>query len=501
MIQSRTIPTVLLFSIIATFLFSNESIGLNLFIFEILYLSYLIFRKEVSFKTVNQITCFFGFLLSSVFVVLTNSTYSILVNFIALVVFVGIIIFPESRSLLNSVGLSFYALYRSPIEFINRLSILNFKGRSLGKVFKGFGIYVLPIVIVFFFVSLYRISNPFFNNIVGEGILAINEFFSSLFVNFDLALIFTFIISAIISCFVLIRSANYWILDKDNLSQDVQFRIRWKQKGVFGIVDLKKELRSAIFLFVLLNIVLLVLNCIDIYWVWFNFEWQGQYLKQFVHEGTYLLILSILISIVLVLYYFRNNLNFYPRNNILKVLCYLWLIQNGILAISVGIRNYRYIEYFSLAYKRIGVVIFLILVLYGLYTVLIKVYKRKSSYYLLRKNAYFLFVILLSSSFVNWDKIIVKYNFSHAENSFLHLDYLASLSDQVLPGLGKSLNEMKALDVIQKKKFPFEQQYMTPEKYFDLISKRSEEFKKNWEAKGILSWNLPDHLAYKKLRQ
>ena len=37
-------------------------------------------------------------------------------------------------------------------------------------------------------------------------------------------------------------------------------------------MDLLVEYRSAIFLLVGLNILLLLLNVIDIYWVWFNFE-------------------------------------------------------------------------------------------------------------------------------------------------------------------------------------------------------------------------------------
>ena len=500
MISNRTIASVFIFSIIATILFSKESIGLNLFVFEICFLLYVIIRGEVKFETVNQITCVSGYLLSSIFVVITNSSYSIIVNFISVVIFAGILIYPESRSLVNTFGLSFNGFLKSQATFISALAGLNFKGRSVGKLFRNLTIYVLPLLIVVFFISLYKISNPVFNSIVESSLSGITDLFNSLFYNLDITVVMTFIIALIICNFILIRTRDQWIVDQDSLSSNTQFRIRFKWKRRFGVISLKKEYRSAIILFVMLNVVLLLLNVIDIYWVWFNFEWEGQYLKQFVHAGTYILILSILISIVLVLYYFRNNLNFYPGNKLLKVLCYIWLIQNGILAISVGIRNFRYIEYFALAYKRIGVVIFLVLVLYGLYTVLIKVYKTKSSYYLLRKNAYFLFVVLLLTSFVNWDKMIVKYNFAHSNNSFLHLNFLATLSDQVLPELNKPINELKAIDDLQKKKFPFEIQYMTPEKYSEKVNERIIEFNRKWELKSILSWNLPDHMAYQKLK-
>ncbi len=500
MISNRTIASNFIFSIIATILFSKESIGLNLFIFEICFLLYVISRGEVKFETINQITCVSGYLLSSIFVVITNSSYSIIINFISLAIFAGILIYPESKSLVNTFGLSFNGFSKSQATFVSALSGLKFGGRSVGKLFKAMAIYALPVVIVFFFISLYRISNPVFDNIVEGSLSGIADLFNSVFYNLDISVIMTFIVALITCNFILIRTRYQWIVDQESMSSDKQVRIRFKWKRKFGFLSLKKEYRSAIILFVMLNVVLLLLNVIDIYWVWFNFEWEGKYLKQFVHAGTYILFLSILISIVLVLYYFRNNLNFYPGNKILKILCYIWLIQNGILAISVAIRNFRYIEYFALAYKRIGVVMFLILVLYGLYTVLIKVYKTNSSYYLLRKNAYFLFVVLLLTSFVNWDKIIVKYNFAHANNSFLHLNYLATLSDQVLPELIKPINELKAIDDLQKKKFPFETQYMTPEKYSETVNERIIEFNRKWESKSILSWNLPDHLAYKKLK-
>src|SRR5690606_12977260 len=106
------------------------------------------------------------------------------------------------------------------------------------------------------------------------------------------------------------------------------------------------EYRSAVLLFFGLNGLLAFLNFMDIYWVWFNFKWEGQFLKDFVHQGTYMLILSIVISIGLVIYYFRRNLNFFQRNRRLKYLTYLWLGQNALLAVSVFIRNGYYISYY-----------------------------------------------------------------------------------------------------------------------------------------------------------
>ena len=254
-------------------------------------------------------------------------------------------------------------------------------------------------------------------------------------------------------------------------------------------------------MFAFLNLVILVLNIADIKWVWYGFEWKGQYLKQFVHEGTYLLILSIIISIILVLYFFRGNLNFYQNNKLLKSLSYIWIVQNGILTISVAIRNFWYINYFALAYKRIGVIFFLVLVFYGLFSVYRKVSQRKSTFYIFKTNAYATLIVLILGSLINWDSVIAKYNFENSNRSFLHLNYLSTLSDKALPYLDKSLPELKRIDKIQKEKFPFKEKFMTPEAYYHIIENRKKMFLDKWDTKSILSWNLPEYLAAKKLHR
>jgi hypothetical protein len=56
-----------------------------------------------------------------------------------------------------------------------------------------------------------------------------------------------------------------------------------------------------------------------------------------VHEGTYLLILCILMAMGVLLWFFRGNLNFLPDNERLRWLAHLWLAQNAMLALSVGV--------------------------------------------------------------------------------------------------------------------------------------------------------------------
>jgi len=383
--------------------------------------------------------------------------------------------------------------------FFKKLSATSFKGRNLGVYLKKISIFLIPLLIVIVFIVIYRFSNPVFDKIMVRIGDAIYDFLVMIFGRFDWQVILTFLLGLFFCAVIFLRTPYQWLIERYKLKTDYFKRIKVRTKRSFSKLGLKNEYKAAIFLFLALNLTLLVVNIIDIQWVWFNFEWNGQFLKQFVHNGTYLLILSILISVALVLYYFRGNLNFYKKNTFLKYLSYVWLLQNAVLAVSVAIRNFWYIYYFSLAYKRIGVYMFLVLTVYGLLTVFMKVKYSKSAFYVIRQNAYSLFIVLVLSSAFNWDCIIAKYNFSNYNRSFVHLNYLSKLSDKALPYLDKPMDELNKIDSVQKGKFPFHYMYMSSEDYFDRIETRKQKFKTKWENKNILSWNYPEYKAYKEL--
>ncbi|HRZ76729.1 MAG TPA: DUF4173 domain-containing protein, partial [Bacteroidales bacterium] len=254
-------------------------------------------------------------------------------------------------------------------------------------------------------------------------------------------------------------------------------------------------------LLIVLNTLILLLNILDVRWVWLGFEWNGEYLRQFVHEGTWLLILSIVFSVLIVLYFFRGALNFSVRALWFKRLALLFLAQNAFLVLSVGMRNYWYIHYFALAYKRIAVILFLLLALYGLYTVAMKVKERRSLHYLLRRNSLAMMVLLVLASLLNWDNLIARYNVRHADRAFLHLDFMATLPDRSLPLLDIPPAALERIHARQVVLFPFTGRtyYMDPEEYTLRIKKRKAEFIERWESTGWLSWNYAEYRAYRRL--
>lgn len=110
----------------------------------------------------------------------------------------------------------------------------------------------------------------------------------------------------------------------------------------------------------------------------------------------------------------------------------IWLAQNVLLALSVGARNYHYIAGYGLAYKRIGVLVFLLLTIIGLITLYLKVRDRKSMYYLLITNTWAWFIVWMMCTTLNWDVLITRYNLRYTREA-LDLPYLINdLSDKNL---------------------------------------------------------------------
>ena len=137
----------------------------------------------------------------------------------------------------------------------------------------------------------------------------------------------------------------------------------------------------------------------------------------------------------MLVYFFRGNINFMKENRSLRIVSHFWLAQNICLAFTAFLKCIHYINYYSLTYKRIGVLIFLLLTIFGLAMMFFKIEKRKSLFFLLRSNSWFIYLFFVGASMVNWDASIAKYNIADSEIETVDYNYILSLSDKVLPTL------------------------------------------------------------------
>ncbi|NND76862.1 MAG: DUF4173 domain-containing protein [Flavobacteriales bacterium] len=481
-------------ALIFTLLFYKQSLGFNLLIFEVILMIYWVWKLDGKIFSKPLRYIWFGTLLSALAIAYHGSYIARVTNITSLFLLNGFLVTPYIKSIAQSFMPAAENLIYGPFKFIRSHSSLFVGGKVLSGISRYVKIGVIPFVIIFVFLGLYSGANSIFGEHV-SGFFGrfedIGELFNSLFSS---GKFWVFILGLTFSgVFLFHHELIFGEPTKLDQSDDLK-RIKRPNRypRYFKMNALKNELRSGVFLFAVLNVMLLVLNILDIRHVWFGFEWDQQYLKEFVHEGTYFLIFSILIAMVVVLFYFRKNLNFIKNIQLLKTLAIVWTAQNIFLALSVAMRNFWYIKYYNLAYLRIGVFFFLIVSIIGLVMIIRKIKEKRSSFFLVRKTSLAIYVALLGLSIMNWDGIIAKFNFSRYSEAFMHFDFMAKLSDKTLPLLDRTETELATIQEYQYEYWEHiigRHQYMHVNVYKDIIDDRIQQFSMDYEQTHWLSKN------------
>jgi len=429
-------------------LFWEHGAGLNITLFTWAIVATLVQRYTWAGLSTAARWALLGTLIASAMVFIQNSVISIVVTVITLGVAAAFAHEPQLRSVFYAILQGVSNAVVVPIVAIARMDKLTPSSGAPRKGFRWLKLAVLPVLLLLLFTQLYRAGNPKFDALTAgfmEGFFEmIGNFFEQVFTAHTLFLGF----GAVLCAALLLRLVPDTIIDLERRWSDVLVRIRSKRPHwmvPLSLDPLERERRMGLILLVAVNVLLAVVNVIDINWVWFGFEVPQDFsLKQFVHEGTWMLIISILLSMLILMHIFRKNQNFYWRSKGLKTLAIVWVVQNFMLGISVFLRNYHYISFHGLAYKRIGVIVFLALVLVGLVTLYIKIRDRKSLFYLARVNGWAVFIALVGLSTVDWDSMIVRYNLAHWNQGEIDVDNYLAMSDKVLPLLYADIEKVEA---------------------------------------------------------
>ena len=186
---------------------------------------------------------------------------------------------------------------------------------------------------------------------------------------------------------------------------------------------------------------------------------------------------------LVVMLFLRGNLNFLPGNQRLKQLANIWLAQNAFLALSVGVRNAHYIQHYGLAHGRIQVVFFLLVVLFGLYTMYRKIEGPKSIFYLFEVNGRALLLALLVAAAFNWDSIITSYNFRQENPDTYYVQFL--LTNNMVPLLEAAHSSTMLADRLNEEK----------------LRSRANRLRKTTEKRDWRSWNWSTYRQLKAWEQ
>ena len=398
-------------SLIFSTIFYEQAIGLNLLLFTLLTSAILIIYKYESFKNRKTLLILTGYIITGVVIFFYKSNLTIIANLISFITLVGSISEDKSSIYIKWIN----GLYTSIVAVFTNYFNKADNELNNNKTFIYWLNLIIPTFIIFIiFVSLYRVGNPIFDKLFRNIDLS--------FINFQwilLAGLGYYLFNNIISP-IKIEPATEHDLTTGNLL----FKNVLKQTS---LEKLENEHQLGSILLVLLNSLIIFYLALDFIYLLKIQNLNAIELSKQVHNGINSLIISIILAIIIILYFFRGNLNFYKKNRNLKQLTFLWLFLNFILSIITSFKNYQYFSSHGLTYKRIGVIIYLILVVIGLTTAFIKVYKLKNFLFIIRKNFIVGYVLLIVCSTLNWDKIITSYNINYAKQT--DLEYLVNLTN------------------------------------------------------------------------
>lgn len=488
-IQKLRIPFLILLTILYNAFFWEEKLGINLLLFSTALVGTLFLFNRDALRSKQAIVTGAAVLVTGILVVIHNSGIGKFVHIASVFTFAGFVHQKDLTSILAALGSIFQNYFKAPVELIKSLG-----GAKLGtpKARKGWAfakVSIIPLLVLSLFFFIFKAANPRFDSLTAnftENILHAIEY---CFDHVSIGRILFALSGAILLTGVIFNAKIKNLLKWDTSRSDEVQRVKKKGRRHFKMLDLKKEFRMGLILLAMVNLLILVVNIIDINWIWFGFEAPAGFnLSQFVHEGTYLLILSILLSMGIMLWVFRANQNFYAKNKWLKWGAYAWIIQNAIMVISVGLRNYYYIDQHGLAYKRIGVIFFLALTLFGLASLFFKIQKGKSGYFLLKNNSWAVFGVMILLAVFNWDLIIVKHNLTHNTDKQIDMPFLLTLSDKALPELEKHRT-------LLSEEYSYDDRIGNTSEVSELNS-RIRYFMRKHESRSWLSWNLADQRAY-----
>ncbi|TGD79030.1 DUF4173 domain-containing protein [Hymenobacter wooponensis] len=497
-------------------LFWNQEVGVNLALYSLFVVVVTLLglpRHAPQWKSAGFWTMLLGTLLSSGLVVWLGSGAARLACVVSLGLFLGY----RNQPLLRQVAYALLtALASATLALPALLPYLHLPvGGSAGWARARFysRILLLPLVTLGVFHVLFSLGSPQYAELGHRLFGALEEWLGQVLAGISVPHLLFFLVGFVLTAGAIVIVPYHYFLDQESRFGEFVRRQRDRVASLavrrpdfsfkkFRTLDLRKEYLAALAVFGLVNVLLLVVNALDVNLLWFGFTPRpGFDLTQFVHEGTYVLILSILVAMGIVLWFFRRNLNFYQQGlPALRWGATIWVVQNVVLVISVGLRNYYYILHTELAYKRIGVYGFLLLTLFGLGTVLLKIWQRRSAFSLVRLNAWAVYALVLGLAAGNWEVWITRYNLQPRFKE-VNLGFLLDMPERMLPELAAReavLDGMTRIVVINDSGYGETQ--FTPAEAHRLVKQRLQRWKEAYPRYHTWqSWTYAEAQAYEEL--
>ncbi|MEP7454905.1 DUF4173 domain-containing protein [Phyllobacterium sp. SB3] len=423
---------VILLTVAADFLFYDHSAGISVFIFAVLLAMAI---TVVHARTIAQrgllvrCTLLFAGLLP-LFEELTE--LSLLIALFSLAAF--------ALSMAKRLRSRFDVAVRQVILFLivvpARLIRDFFRWRKAvrrtgsGRIrFAGLAIWLMPVVLTAFFISMFGLANP-----VIEHWLSLIDVWV-IFERIEIIRIIFWTIT-IVCC---------WAFIRPRLRQRMSRKINLpRYKTVTTIEDVvfgKAAIFRALLMF---NVLFAIQTVLDGAYLWGGIALpDGMSYARYAHSGAYPLIVTALLAALFVLIAMRPG-SASAGDRRIRILVYVWIAQNVVLVASSILRLQLYVGIYSLTYWRVAAFIWMVLVATGLLLILARIAIGKTNEWLCTANLLALSATLYLCCFVNFAYLITSYNIQHSrdlggEGVALDTYYLEQLGPAAIPAIQNAI--------------------------------------------------------------
>ncbi len=357
----------------------------------------------------------------------------------------GTFFFLSATSIISSVAFAWYGDISSFLAVMSSLLLLSYRSKNSEiKI-----LLLIPVFILNCFTSVCRIFRfddwlpkrsmsgiwqktlafvliPLFLIAVFFWIYSAgSEHFANLFYDYELDVdIWQVLCLSVLGFFLAFNYWNYIVeryVYKQNYILDNDFQEKDKiQKPTYSFLDLDAERMSGVISLFSLNILLIFFIITFNYEQFYEVAKTPNQLSEETHERVGAVIGSIIMAILVIIFYFKSNFNFDPKAGLMKVLSKIWIVLNAVLVFSAMAKNTEYIINYGMTYKRLGIYAFLVLSLIGLILTFIKIQKQKKNAFLFNTMVWYVYAVVLVVSYINWGGFITSYNIQRSD---FDLDY------------------------------------------------------------------------------
>lgn len=454
----KTHHYIFLTTILFIILFYDQNMGLNLGIITVIYSILTFFRTRAKNKTAT----FFFLLITSVLSAAAFAWYGDFPSFLAVVSSL-ILLGYRSRNRRMKILLLIPVIVTNCSTFLCRFFSFDKwlpKRKIPGFWQKIFAVIFIPLLLIAVFFGIYS---------------AASDHFANLFTNVELDINFWQLI--VITALGLFVAFNYWnyaverLIYRTNsiLNNDFNEKDR-VLKPTYSFFDLDTERLSGVISLLALNILLIFFIVTYNYEQFYESVKTPVRLSEETHERVNAVIISIIMSILVIMFYFKSSFNFDPKAALMKILAKVWIFLNAVLVISAMVKNSEYMSSYGFTYKRLGVYAFLILALIGLLMTFIKIQKQKKNVFLFNTMVWFIYGIILMCSYINWGGIITSQNMKRKDFVISYYETSVNFNEkQLLEYAEKKHDEKLKQEILNKVKPQHEEKTLSKVLYYQTV--------------------------------